>query len=88
MVKLVCGNDAKTLQIPLSNDTIHHRIRDMSLNILKQAVEQIKASPEKIGLQLDEKTDVSNCSTYLFFVISLNKGKRGYVCIMNEFLLF
>ena len=70
MVELVCGNDAKQkiAQIPLSNDTIHDRIRDMSLDILRQVVEQINASPEKIGLQLDETTDVSNCAQLIVFV--------------------
>ena len=70
MVELVCGNDAKQkiAQIPLLNDTIHDRIRDMSLDILRQVVGQIKASPEKISLQLYETTDVSNCAQLIVFV--------------------
>ena len=95
MVELVCGNDAKQkiAQIPLSNDTIHDRIRDMSLDILRQVVEQIKAS-RKISLQLEEITDVSNCAQHIvlsdmcirtvskmksFFVISLNKQQKQWM---------
>jgi hypothetical protein len=62
MVKSMCGKDAKlkSAQIPLSYDTIHDRITDMSEDTQRQAVEQFKRSPAKISLQLDESTDVSN----------------------------
>lgn len=70
MVELMCGKEArhKISHIPLSNDTIHDRIRDMSEDVLCQVIEQIKASPGKISVQLDETTDVSNCSQLLVFV--------------------
>jgi hypothetical protein len=70
MVEVMCGKEArnKVSLIPLSNDTIHDRIRDMSNDIVQQVVEEIKNSPAKISLQLDESTDISNCSQLLVFV--------------------
>ena len=49
MVEHVCGNEAKQMiqDIPLSNDTIHRRIREMSQDICQQVIEQIKSSPAK-----------------------------------------
>ena len=41
---------------------ISTRISDISKDILDQVVSSIKASPVKIPIQLDESTDVSNCS--------------------------
>ena len=41
---------------------ISTRISDISEGILDQVVFGIKASPVKISIQLDESTDVSNCS--------------------------
>ena len=63
-----CGNDTKQkiAHIPLSNDTIHNRIEEMSQDIRLQVVEQIKVSPGKISLQLDGTTDVSNCGQHHF----------------------
>ena len=41
----------------LSNDTIHDRIVVTSKDILKQIVADMKASPVKTYLQVDELTD-------------------------------
>ena len=54
--------------IPLSNDTINRRISEMSQDICQQVIEQIKSSPAKISLQLDESCDVDNFSQLLVFV--------------------
>lgn len=77
MAEIMCGKDAKfkISQIPLSNNTIHDRIKDMSEDVLQQIVEQIQESPEKIGLQLDESTDVSNCAQLLVFVKYVYKNE-------------
>ena len=84
MVQLLCGNDAKQkiAQIPLSNDTIHDRIEDMSQNKRFQVVEQIKLSPGKISSQLDETTDVSNCAQLLIYARYVFEND-----IKEEFLL-
>ncbi|XP_076325352.1 protein FAM200C-like [Tachypleus tridentatus] len=62
MAKIVLGKEAekKLQQVSLSNDVIHNRIIDMSVDILEQVVADIKASPVKISLQVDESTDVVN----------------------------
>ena len=69
--------DAKTLQqVSLSIDIIHSRIIDMSENILKQIVADIKASPVKISLQVNELTDVSNCCQLVVVVVRYVKSKE------------
>ena len=74
---IVLGKEAakKLQQISLSNDVIHNRIIDMSEDILEQVIADIKASPVTISLQLDESTDVSNCSQ-LIAVVRHVKNKK------------
>ena len=55
------------MQISLSNDVIRSRICDISDHFLCETVSEIKASQTKISIQLDETTDVSNCSQLLVF---------------------
>ncbi|XP_073711484.1 SCAN domain-containing protein 3-like [Misgurnus anguillicaudatus] len=57
----------KLLTIPLSNDTVSHRITDMATDIQNQLLEKIKSSPF-FSLQLDESTDVTNAALLLVFV--------------------
>ncbi|GFU25894.1 protein ZBED8 [Nephila pilipes] len=70
MVELVCGlEQRKKLEaIPLSNDVIQSRIVEISCNILKQIINELKASSFPFSMQLDETTDISNCSQLLVFV--------------------
>lgn len=70
MVELVCGLEQrkKLESVPLSNDVIHSRIVDMSCNILKQVIDELAASPFPFSMQLDETTDISECSQLLVFV--------------------
>jgi len=71
---------AKLKQISLSNNTIQRRISDMSEDVKKQVVNEIKASP-MFSFQVDESTDVSSCAQLLVFV--------RYICsgdIKEEFL--
>ncbi|XP_077065697.1 SCAN domain-containing protein 3-like [Siphateles boraxobius] len=56
----------KLLTIPLSNDTVSHRIADMATDIQHQLLERIKSSPF-FSLQLDESTDVTNAALLLVF---------------------
>ncbi|KAK3885513.1 hypothetical protein Pcinc_010254 [Petrolisthes cinctipes] len=77
MAKIVLGKEAekKLQQVSLSNDVIHNRIIDLSDDILEQVVADIKASPVKISLQVDESTDVSNCCQLLAVVRYVKKKK-------------
>ena len=70
MTELVCGTEQrkKLEAVSLSNDTISSRIIDISNNILKQVMEELKASPFPFSMQLDESTDVSQCAQLLVFV--------------------
>lgn len=83
MATIVLGKEAsnKLKLVPLSNNIIQSRINDMSLDILDQVVNDIRTSPLKISLQLDETTDVTNCSQLIVFVRYIHNGG-----IMEDFL--
>ncbi|KAL0879709.1 hypothetical protein ABMA27_003424 [Loxostege sticticalis] len=85
IVELVCGKDErkKVEAVPLSNDVIHSRIVEMSSNVLKQVIEELNASPFPFSMQLDESTDVSQCSQLLVFVRYVKHDTRS---IKEEFL--
>lgn len=85
IVELVCGKDhrKKVEAVPLSNDVIHSRIVEMSSNVLKQVIEELNASPFPFSMQLDESTDVSQCSQLLVFVRYVQHETRS---IKEEFL--
>ena len=85
MVKTVLGSDTekKLKQVPLSNDIIHSRIIDMSRNILQQVITDMKASPVKVSIQLDESTDVNFCNQLLVFVRYVKEKK-----VVEEFLFY
>ena len=70
MDSIVLGKDAKQkLQaVPLSDNTISSRICDINYDILNQIITDIKNSPTKISLQLDESTDISSCYQLLTMV--------------------
>jgi len=65
----------KLQQVSSSNNIVHDRIVDMSEDIPEQVVADIKASPVKISLQVDESTDVSHCCQ-LIVVVCYVKNKE------------
>ena len=70
MARIVLGHESekKLKQIPLSNDTVKQRVADLSGNINKQVISEIKNSPFGLfSIQLDETTDVASCSQLLVF---------------------
>ena len=83
MAKIMLGTEAekKLKQIPLSNDIIRSRINDMSRDILQQVITDLKASPVKVSIQLDESTDVSCCSQLVAFVRYVKEKE-----VVEEFL--
>lgn len=76
MVELVCGLEQrkKIEAVPLSNDTINSRISDMSTNILEQVIRELDSTPFPFSMQLDESTDISQCSQLLVFVRYIYSG--------------
>ena len=83
MAKSLLGVEVKEQLslVPLSNDIISFRIRDMSEDILQQVIADVKASPIKVSLQLDEATDVSLSSQLLAFVRHVKEKE-----VVEEFL--
>ena len=67
--------------VPLSNDITTSRICDTSKDILQQVIADVKASPIKVSLQLDESTDASLCSQLLVFVRYVKENE-----VVEEFL--
>ena len=58
---------SKLAIIPLSNNTVHRRICDMSEDIITQNVVAIKQSPWHC-IQLDESTDIASCAQLIVWV--------------------
>ena len=75
MVKSLLRVEAekKRSLMPLSNDITSPRIRDMSEDILQHVTADVKTNPIKVGLKLDESTDISLCSQLLVFVQYVKK---------------
>ena len=76
MIELVVGTEAtkKTKDVPLSNDVIAGRVADMSCDISEQIVQEIKDSLIRIGLQLNQSTDVSNMSQLIVYARYIKDG--------------
>ncbi|XP_053431246.1 protein ZBED8-like isoform X2 [Nycticebus coucang] len=76
-VRVMIGDEfvTKLSAISLSKDTVRRRIDDMSADILDQVIQEIKSAPLPIfSIQLDESTDVANCSQLLVYVRYINDG--------------
>lgn len=71
MTRQVLGEatERKIQHISLSDDTVKHRISEMSDDILEQVIEEIKLSHTGMfAIQLDESTDVGSCAQLLVCV--------------------
>ncbi|KAI6649866.1 Zinc finger BED domain-containing protein 5-like [Oopsacas minuta] len=75
MVSLMIGEDmvSKLGIIPLSNNTVHRRICDMSEDITAQNIAAIKESPWH-AMQLDESTDIASCAQLIVWVRFIKDG--------------
>ena len=73
MVSLMIGEDmvSKLGIVPLSNNTVHRRICDMSEDITAQNV--IKQSPWH-AIQLDESMDIASCAQLMVWVRFIKDG--------------
>lgn len=82
MVKTMLGDDAEKQlsKIPLSNDTVHRRILEMSTDI-EENVCRNKLQDAYFALQVDESTDISNKAQLLAFIRFID-GDR----IVNQYL--
>ena len=77
IVHCVLGDCAekKIASLPLSNDTIKRRIRDMADDVEEQVVAEILGAPlNTFSIQLDESTDVSSCAQLLVFARYIKDG--------------
>ena len=75
MVSLMIGEYmvSKLGIIPLSNNTVHRRICDMSEDITAQNIAAIKESPWH-AIQLDESTDIASCEQLIVWVRFIKDG--------------
>jgi hypothetical protein len=72
LASLWTGAEEKLEASLMSNDVILSRIIYISLNILKDAIGELAASPFPFSMQQDGTTDISQCSQLLdFFAMSM-----------------
>ena len=83
MVKTMLGDDAEKQisKIPLSNDTVHRRILELSNNI-EENVCINKLQDSYFALQVDESTDITNKAQLLAFIrfIDADNIVNQYLC--------
>ena len=77
IAKTMFGPEAKEKirQIPLSNDTIHKRICDMSTDIQDTVISSVKQS-KMFTMQFDESTDISGNAQLIAFIQFVSNGKN------------
>jgi hypothetical protein len=86
-VELVCGLEQreKLEVVPLSNDVIRSRIFYLCFSVthVKIDIEELAALTFPFIMQLDETTDISQCSQFIVFVRCMHGG-----AIKEEFLFW
>ena len=70
LAKIMLGKEAekKLSLVPLSNDVVKSRINGIGEDIFSQVIADLKASPTKFSIQLDETTDVANLHKLMAFI--------------------
>ena len=83
IVKIMIGGsaDIDICKIPLSNDTIHGRIKDMSQNIEQNTAKTLANS--NFTIQIDEIKDITGKAQLIAFVKFIHEND-----IINEFLCY
>ena len=87
LVKHVIGDkaDSKLNSVSVSNNTIQLRFAEMSTDVKEQVITEVQSSKYGFATQLDESTDVSNCSQLLFYVCYATKyAIRSELLLINE----
>ena len=81
--KRMLGNEAakEICKVPLSSDTVHRRILEMSTNIEKTVCSN-KLQFSDFALQVDESTDNANKEQLLLFILFIDEDQ-----IVNQFFL-
>ena len=76
MARMALSQEArrKLELVPLSNNVIHNWIGDLNNDILDQVISDVRSSFLKISRQLDESTNLSNCSQLIAFVRYFSDG--------------
>ena len=69
MARIMCGDAVanKSEMVPLSNDTMKRRMKELSRNVLQQTIAAIRHC-ERFSLQLDETTDIGSNAQLMVFV--------------------
>ena len=83
-VENILGSDAaaKVKTVPLSNDTISRKVKDLSSHVQDQIREYFKAPENELcALQVDEYTDICGKAQLLAFIRFMKDGK-----FVNEYL--
>ena len=84
MTKSLLGLEVekKRSLVTLSNDIITSSFRDITEDIVQQAITDVKASSIKVSLQLDESTNVSLCGQFLVLVRYVKEKSGGRIFIL------
>jgi hypothetical protein len=69
IVEVILGSEVaeEISKVPLSNDTVHRRITEMSTDIENNVLGKLQVN-QKFAFQLDESTDVSGKAQSISFV--------------------
>ena len=75
---------AKLDCVPLSNDTVRLRVKEMSVDITEQVISGVKNSKFGFAIQIDESTDVIKCSQLLVYVRFIQKYQEKTELLISK----